>query len=269
MKQPSRKRVLRRVGVSSAIAVTVLAGGVGVASASTYPLKSAPPAATSGSNDAGTTSPPPMPPRGPGGVGGDVTALTDASITVVTPDGTANTYTINSSTVITDRRQVATAASLALGENVLVTASTADASVAASIDIEPAVIAGRVSAVSGDTITVTGPNDATGSIDVSSTTTYSKSGASASLSDVSVGSFVFAQGTFGSSPTTIDAATVGIGSPGPGSGPGDGPGPGPGPGSGPGNGPGPGQIGTGYSGVVPGPVPELRTSPTAKGAVTK
>ncbi len=265
MKPPSRTRALRRVGLSSAIAVTVLASGVGVASASTHPSKSAPPTATRSSKDADTTAPPPLPPRGPGGVGGDVTSLTDSSITVSNLDGTANTFTLDASTVVTNRRQVATAASLALGENVLITPSNSDATVAASVDIEPAFIAGRVSAVGVDTITVAGPNGTTGTIDVSSSTTYSKAGVGSSLVDVRVGSFVFAQGTYATTATTIDAATVGIGSPGPNSGPGDGHGPGPGPG----NAGGPGPLGTGFAGLAPGPGPEFPSSSATKGAMTK
>jgi len=79
----------------------------------------------------------PMPPRGPSGVGGDVTALTSSSITIVNFDGTASTYVINSSTVVTNLRQSATTASLALGENVRIVASSTDTSVAGSIELVP------------------------------------------------------------------------------------------------------------------------------------
>ena len=133
MIQPIRKRVLRNVGLSSAIAVTVLVSGVGVASASTHSPKSVSALALRSSRDASTTSPPPTPPRGPSGVGGDVTALTSSSITIVNFDGTASTYVINSSTVVTNLRQSATTASLALGENVRIVASSTDTSVAGSI----------------------------------------------------------------------------------------------------------------------------------------
>jgi len=245
MNQPSRQRVLRKVGLSSAIAVTVLVSGVGVASASAHTVKSVNPVALRSSKDASTTTPPPMPPRETGGVGGDVNALTSSSITIVNFDGTATTYVINSSTVITKLRHRTTAASLVLGQNVHIVPSSTDAGVAGSIDIVPAIIAGRVGAINGDTITVTGPNGRTGTIQVSTATTYSKVGTSASLGDVSVGSFVLGEGTFGSSPTTIEAATVGIGMPGPGNGPG------------PNNGAGPGPMGSGLLPVVPRAVPGL------------
>jgi|GEM_PF-419666 len=245
MNQPSRQRVLRKVGLSSAIAVTVLVSGVGAASASTHSVKSVNPLTLRGSKDASTTTPPPTPPRETGGVGGDVNALTSSSITIVNFDGITTTYVINSSTVITKLRHSTTAASLVLGENVHIVPSSTDASVAGSIDIVPAIIAGRVGAINGDTITVTGPNGRTGTIQVSSATTYSKVGTSASLRDVSVGSFVFGEGTFGSSPTTIEATTVGIGMPGPGNGPG------------PNNGAEPGPMGSGPFPVVPRAVPGL------------
>jgi hypothetical protein len=220
MKQPSRTRALRRVGLSSAIAITVLASGIGVASASTHASKPAHSSTFRNAKDATTNAPPPMPAGGPGGIGGDVTALTSSSVTIESFNGTATTYAINASTTVTDLREIATASSLALGDNVHMVVSSSDSSVATSIDIVPAIVAGRVSAINADTITVSGPQGFTGTIEVSGTTTYSKDGASAMFSDVSVGSFIFAEGKFGSSPTTIDAATIGIGTPELGNGPG-------------------------------------------------
>ena len=212
MKHPSRKRTLRKVGLTSAIAVTVFASGIGVASASTHPSQPVSPPAARGSRDAGMTPPAPLPPRGPMGVGGDVTALTSSSITIATRSSSV-TYSLTSTTTVTDLRPGTKSEALSLGENVRVVPSSSDSSVAASITIVPASIAGRVSAISGDTITVTDPNASTATIQVNATTTFTKSGAPASISDVSVGSFIFATGAFGSSPTSLDAATVGIGTP--------------------------------------------------------
>jgi hypothetical protein len=71
---------------------------------------------------------------------------------------------------------------------------------------------------------------------VDSTTTYTKSSASATLSDVTVGSVISAQGTVDANLTSLDASSVEIGlTGGPGNGPGlAGPGFGPGAGQGPG-----------------------------------
>jgi hypothetical protein len=212
MKHPSRKRTLGKTGLASAIAVTVFASGIGVANASTHPSKPVSPPAARGSKDAGATFPTPMPPRGPLGIGGDVTALTSSSITIATNAGSM-TYSLSTAATVTDLRPGAKSGSLSLGENVRVVPSPSDSNAAASIAIVPATIGGRVSAVSRDTITVIGPNTATATIEVDAVTTFFKSGAVASISDVSVGSFIVATGTFGSSPTSLDAATVGIGTP--------------------------------------------------------
>ena len=252
MERPSRQRALRNVGLSSAIAVTVLVSGVGVASASTHSTKSVNPVALRGAKDASTTTPPPMPPGGPEGIGGDVNALTSSSITIVNPDGTTKTYAIDSSTVIRKTRHSTTARSLALGESVRIVPSSTDGALAASIDIVPATIAGRVSAINGDTITVSGPMGTSATIQVSAETGYFRAGASASFGDVQVGSFVIGEGTFDTSPTTIEATTVGIGMPGPGNGPGPGPysGAGPGPtGTGPGVSGAPPVVGSNAKGV--------------------
>jgi hypothetical protein len=163
---------------------------------------------------------------------------------------------LSSAVAVTDLRHSATTSNLVLGDNVHIVLRPSDSSVATSIDIVPANIAGQVSAVSGDTISVSGPQGVTGTIQVSTATTYSKNGSGASLSDVSVGSFIFAEGAFGSSPTTIDAATIGIRTPRLGNGPV------------PGNGAGPGPTGVGPFGEVPpGTQPEI--GPLLRGAARK
>ena len=235
MTQSTQARVLRRVGVSSAAAVKVLASGIGVANASILQLRPVNPSTTNQAKDANTNAPPPMPFGGPGvssgldDIGGEVTALSSSSLTIVSLNGTQSTYGINPSPFVTDLRPSGTESSLGVGDNVRIVVSSSDSSIATFIDIVPANIAGRVSALSDDTITVSGPNGITGTIQVSASTTYSKNRSSATLGDVSVGTFIFAEGTFGSSPTTIDAATVGIRAPHPGNGPVSGHDAGPGP----------------------------------------
>jgi hypothetical protein len=78
---------------------------------------------------------------GGGGIG-DVTAVSDTSITI-TPrsrGGTATadkTYTINSSTNISDNGSTVTASDIAVGDKVLVTTSTDDTSTATAITVNP------------------------------------------------------------------------------------------------------------------------------------
>jgi hypothetical protein len=222
-----KKRMSRMIGVPTAVVlgIFVTGAGAGVASAATHSATSthahASLTASSAKPRANQFGPGAMP-GGCNGVGGDVTALTSSAITVLNREGTSTTYAITSTTTVTKDRASSTIAALALGENVHISVSSTDATTATSIDVVPANIAGKVTAVSGDTISITGPDGTTGTIDVTSSTTYAKSGATASLSDVTVGSFVFAEGTFGATPTTIDATSVGIGQPSPGTGPGPG-----------------------------------------------
>jgi DNA polymerase II small subunit/DNA polymerase delta subunit B len=94
--------------------------------------------------------------------------------------------------------------------------SAEGSSTAARIDIVQPSVMGKVTAVNGDTITIAGPNSTSATVIVSNATTYTKDGASASLADVTVGSSIFAEGSF-TSPTdtsSLDATNVGIGQPG-------------------------------------------------------
>ena len=68
-----------------------------------------------------------------------------------------------------------------------------------------AVLVGKVSAVSGDNITVTDPEGFTRAILVSSTTTYKPS-----LAAVVVGAKIFAQGTVDANGTTLDALSIDV-----------------------------------------------------------
>jgi hypothetical protein len=142
MNRKSRKRVLRHVGLSSAIAATVLVSGVGVASAATHPSRPANALMARGSKDATATAPAMR--ANESGIEGDVTALTPSSITLVNFDGTLLTYAINSSTNVTVRRASDSSSNLSLGENVLVVVNPADSSAAGSITIVPADRAGRM-----------------------------------------------------------------------------------------------------------------------------
>ncbi len=237
MNKVTRKRTLQRASVTSAIALGVVVTGVGVASASTH--------ATTPRQHTSVTAKPErhpaaaMTPGAPCGLGVDVTAISATSLTVSDPSGTSTTYAINAATSVTKHGQSATLNDVVVGDSVHVTVSPTDSTLASSIDIVPAGAVGKVTAINGDVLTITGPNGTSNAVIVNPSTTYMKAGASASFGDVSVGTVIFAQGSFGSSPTTIDATTVGIGQPGNGA-----PGPGPHGMGGPG-GPPPGFAGPG------------------------
>ena len=71
-------------------------------------------------------------------------------------------------------------------------------------------LAGQVSAVDGNTVTVTQPGGTKATIHVSGGTTYQVNGAKGALSDVKVGSFVVAEGTQRTD-GSLDAAGVHMG----------------------------------------------------------
>jgi len=211
MYRTTKKKVVKQASISAVVALGALATGIGIAGAA--PSGHHHDGAVLTSRDVDTTT---APNRGsefghrpPGGI---VTAVTSTSITVSDPSGTTSTFAIDSSTTVSKDRAASTLAALAVGDEVRVIPSAPGSTTARNIDIEQPSAMGRVSAISGDTITLSGPNGTSQTVIVSSATTYAKAGASATLADVTVGSSVFAQGTFApGSTTTLDATTVGIG----------------------------------------------------------
>jgi hypothetical protein len=73
-----------------------------------------------------------------------------------------------------------------------------------------AVLVGKVTAISGDNITVTDPEGFTRAILVSGSTTYSQGGTSETIVAVTVGAKIFAQGTVDPNGTTLDALSIAI-----------------------------------------------------------
>jgi len=212
MYRTTKKKLVKRVGISTAVALGALGVGATVASAATT-------TSTAHANTGARDSAAPTLGHGLGcarGPGGVVTALTSTSLTVTDPSGTAATFTITSSTTVTKDRAAAAIADLAVGDQVHVMPSAAGSMNAARIDIVQPSVMGKVTAISGATITIAGPNSTSATVIVSSATTYTKDGASATLADVTVGSSIFAEGSFTSPPDTssLDATSVGIGQPG-------------------------------------------------------
>jgi hypothetical protein len=207
----TRKRTLRHASVSSAIAPGMVATDVGVANASTRATAARVLTSVTANAKGNHSSSTPMPPGMPGGVGGDVSAT---AISITDPRGTTTTYDVSTATTVTKNEQSATLADVLIGDNVRIAVRSTDPTLADTIDIVPASVVGKVTAINDDVLTIAGPNATTGSVDVSSGTAYMKGGANASLGDISVGTAIFAQGSFGSSAMIIDATTVGMGGPG-------------------------------------------------------
>lgn len=227
----SRKNIaVKRVAATTALGVGLIAGGAGIASATS----------SHSPRDSGTSTSatPPSPADFAGGV---VTAVTSTSISVKGMDGTTSSYAITSSTTFSEGPATVTASALAIGQHVGIQLSTSGDDTADSIDIQLPALFGTVSSVSGDTVVITDFEGFSRTIAVDSSTTYTKSGTTASLSDVVVGSDIVAEGTVDANGTSLDASNVVIGLPSHPSGDPGSAGPG---GSGPGFGP-PGASGAG------------------------
>jgi hypothetical protein len=222
----NKKMAFKRAAATTALGVGLVAGGVGVASA----------ASTHTAHDATTTTSP-SPPGAGNFAGGTVTAVTDTSITVEDISGTSTTYAITSATTFSEGSTTITESQLAVGQHVGIQLSSSSSTTASNIDVQLPVLFGTVTAVSGDTITISDPEGFSRTIVVDSSTTYTKSGDSSTLDDVTVGSVISAQGSVDSNLTSLDASSVVIGTPSASSG-GQGFG-GPGPGGPGGQGPGP------------------------------
>jgi hypothetical protein len=148
------------------------------------------------------------------GEGGLVTAVTATTVTVDRWDGKTTTYTITPTTTFTEGYQATTEASLVVGDRINIRLARSARTTALKINIELAELSGKVTAVVGNLITITGPQGFARNILVSAATTFREHGASATLADVTVGSEVFSRGTIDVNLTTLDALLVTINAPG-------------------------------------------------------
>ena len=168
------------------------------------------------------------------GVFGTVTAVNGTTITVQTKTwtkgsttSTATTYTVNAAGAVVDKNRVAsTVSAIAVGDNVMVQGSiTGTTVVATSIhdgvmmkmpntpktgsqtpqgNGQP-VVGGTVSAVNGNTITITNNSNASYVIDVTNAK-ITKGGTVATAANIAVGDNVLAQGTING--TNVTAVTL-------------------------------------------------------------
>lgn len=192
----STRKMASRAGVALALTFGVLATGAGVAGASDHHH-------SSWSHDSGSSS----------DVSGVVNTASSTSITITERSGTTATFTIGSTTTITEGSTTVTAGALAANEHVVIVPSTTTAGQAASIKIRLSHLEGKVSSVSGNTITITGRDGLTESVVVGTTTTYTKGGATASLADVVTGVKIDATGVVNPTATALNALTVKISAP--------------------------------------------------------
>jgi hypothetical protein len=233
----------RRVGILGGSAILLLVGVVAAMAASPAPsantgadassspdatvapdASSAPDAsARTGGHDRG-----PLPafgiPIGPGagsfggpgfGFGGfglgqiTITAIDSSNVSLKTDDGWSRVIVVTSSTKITRAGKTITVDDLAVGDHVRIAedrASDGTYTVTAIIVVLPSVT-GQVSAIDGDTITITQPGGTKATVHVGASTTYQVDGNAGKLSDIKVGAFIVAEGTQRSD-GSLDAAAV-------------------------------------------------------------
>ena len=146
---------------------------------------------------------------------GVVTAVNGDNLTVTGFD--ARTYAITVGADTTYRRAGQTAAPTDIAVGSLISAEgtlSSDGSTlnALAVTIQLPRVAGQVTAISGNTVTVQGPDGTTSTVQLTDATTYSAGPqATASKSSITTGSFIMAEGTLGSDGTLtalhVDVAT--------------------------------------------------------------
>jgi primosomal replication protein N len=144
---------------------------------------------------------------------GVIGAVSTTSITVLGQGSAPTVLAITSATTVFEGATTATPAALAVGESVSVSLSNTAPNTAAKITIQVAKIQGKVTSVSANAITLSGPEGFSRTVDVGSTTTYSEGGTATTLSAVLVGSTISASGVVGSNQTTLNALSIVISAP--------------------------------------------------------
>ena len=217
---------IKRAGYSATalLSLALLVGGVSAANASTAHKPAAHAAAEAAQHRHAPD----------GAVGGVVSAVSPTSITLSSRAGTPITFVIDSATTVLNNGASSSVSSIAVGDRVLVIPTATSASTAAQIlagspdgrdrgapgNSDPAGhetyaphLEGTVVSVSDSTIVVSDRDGFWRSIATTSSTTYLANGSAADRSRVTVGASVFALGTVDANHTSLDATTVGIGTP--------------------------------------------------------
>ncbi len=126
-----------------------------------------------------------------------ITAIDGSSISLKTDDGWTRTITVTNSTAITKGGATIALGDLAVGDQVALRqdrASDGTYTVTGIVVVLPTV-AGQISAIDGNTITITEMGGTTATIHVDSSTTYQLAGGTGALSDLKVGTVIVAEGT--------------------------------------------------------------------------
>jgi hypothetical protein len=219
--RPRGRSAAVRIGIVAGAAAVVVIAAVTAMGASPVPSTRADPAA---STAPGTATPSGKPAwngaKGSFGLrGGDfarggfrditVTAINGFDISLKTDDGWTRTITVTNTTTITKGGATIALGDLAVGDQVRFAqqkGTDGTYSVTAIVVVLPTVV-GEVTAIDGNTLTITQPGGTTATIHVGSNTTYRVNGATGALSDIKVGSIMVAEGTQRAD-GSLDAAAI-------------------------------------------------------------
>jgi hypothetical protein len=219
--------MIRRTAAAILITGTLASGGIIAAQASSHSATTSTSTATgkvvaaaatpvAGTKGQGPEDSGPGGRRGPGDMDGPdgftVTAISGNTITANGPNGTTVTIIVTSSTTYSEAGTTATLSDIHVGSTIAVRqASITKGSTtltATSVMIRLPSAGGVVSAVSGDTITVTGRDQKTYTIVVSATTRYQKAGKTASLADITKGTSIMAEGALSGATLSAQLVTI-------------------------------------------------------------
>jgi hypothetical protein len=138
------------------------------------------------------------PGMGPGRAGSlTVSGVSGQTITAKRPDGVSVTVRVSASTQYTRAGKAVSLSAITAGEAIHVMGQrNSDGSIAAThVDIALPRVGGTVTAISGSTITIQDRQGAMQAIHTSASTTTQRAGQTASLSDITVGAHIGAEGT--------------------------------------------------------------------------
>jgi hypothetical protein len=214
-----------RIGIVAGSALLIVVGAVTAMGASPSPTSSTADPGTGGGTVPGTPFDGAAPMAGgPGGFGfefrgggrlhgfGDITisAIDGSKLSLKTDDGWTRTISVGTSTTISKAGQPIEVGDLKVGDQIVFgeTKASDGSYTITAIRVVLPVVGGQVTAVGTDSITVDQRDGTSATIHVSASTTYDVNGnTSAKLSDVTVGSFLVAEGAQRSD-GSLDASAV-------------------------------------------------------------
>jgi len=142
-----------------------------------------------------------------------IASIAGSDLALKTDDGWTRTISVTSTTTITKGGAAIALGDLAVGDEIRFAeekATDGRYTITAVAVIMPRA-GGEVTAIDGQTLTVTQRDGTTATIHVDADTTYQVDGAAGALSDIKVGSFIVAEGTLRAD-GSLDAADVHSGS---------------------------------------------------------